>query len=404
MTKKDLPVFNGGSITTEELERFKILFGSEPQKMEMGVGGRTTNLHCKKKEENIQEDGDFPSIDVLSIAIIAAAMHGEDLETWGNGAGDALFNTLRRERGGNVGGLCIGLVAMAHMGDNLPSTAVGGLKSFQNDDGGFGEQNIDDSDVVISAICAHTLQLAEEQEALDAVISYLADQQLEDGGWTDFGESDSDSLTTAFVLVGLNAAGQDLADWETAVAIVEGGQDRETGMVLGFEDEPFTNVATTALAILAWGGYSLNPSDMMAEETASVAGISEETDGAAADDDFPEGPALDTNWGLISDGFEDPTVAAGLPVPLFDTADDFFVTVVDPFTDDELYGVQIINWTAEYQYTGYIIENFLPAEVLLFMGEQDPTTWENIAVTTLQLLPADVLAQLPEDVQARAAE
>jgi hypothetical protein len=84
-----------------------------------------------------------------------------------------------------------------------------------------------------------------------------------------------------------------------------------------------------------------------------------------------------------------------------DTADDFFVTVIDPFTQEELYGVQIINWVAEYQYTGYIVEQFLPGEILVWMGEQDPTTWENISDETLKKLPPEELAKLPAEVQAR---
>ena len=66
--------------------------------------------------------------------------------------------------------------------------------------------------------------------------------------------------------------------------------------------------------------------------------------------------------------------------------------------------IEIINWTSEYQYTGYIVEQFLTAETLLWMAEQDPTVWDNISVGTLQTISSDVLAQLPEEVQARATE
>lgn len=85
-----------------------------------------------------------------------------------------------------------------------------------------------------------------------------------------------------------------------------------------------------------------------------------------------------------------------------DTADDFLVTVVDPFNGDELFGVQIINWTAEYTYTPFLIEQFMTADVLLWLADHEPDFWTNLSDVAIGLLPADVLAQLPEDVQARA--
>jgi uncharacterized surface protein with fasciclin (FAS1) repeats len=108
-----------------------------------------------------------------------------------------------------------------------------------------------------------------------------------------------------------------------------------------------------------------------------------------------EGPALDENWAAVASGFG---------MSELDTADDFFVTVVDPFAagaDNELYGVEIINWTADYRYTGFIIEQFLPAEVLIWMAEQDPSVWEGLSDSVLKKLPAEELAKLPAEVQAR---
>jgi hypothetical protein len=84
-----------------------------------------------------------------------------------------------------------------------------------------------------------------------------------------------------------------------------------------------------------------------------------------------------------------------------DSADDFFVTVFDPFGQKDIYGVEILNWVAAYQHTTFLISEYLPAEVLLFMAEYDATFWENLSDTLLGLLPAEVLEQLPEEVQAR---
>ncbi|MFP4323759.1 MAG: fasciclin domain-containing protein [Anaerolineales bacterium] len=106
-----------------------------------------------------------------------------------------------------------------------------------------------------------------------------------------------------------------------------------------------------------------------------------------------EGPALDENWDAVAGGFG---------MDELDTADDFFQTVIDPFAEDpdaaELYGIEIINWTAAYRYTGFIVENYLTAETLIWMNEQDPTTFELISQTTLDRMPEAERAQLPDDL------
>jgi|GEM_PF-431720 len=113
------------------------------------------------------------------------------------------------------------------------------------------------------------------------------------------------------------------------------------------------------------------------------------------DESMSDAPSLDINWDPVAGGFE---------MDELDSADDFFNTVVDPFNGDELYGVEIINWTAEYQYTGYIVANYLSADILLWMNEQDPTTFENISATTIQTMDPAEVEQLPEEVQALAQE
>jgi len=144
-------------------------------------------------------------------------------------------------------------------------------------------------------------------------------------------------------------------------------------------------------------GVLLPPNDAVEAFIAELEAMqAEEGTEDAAGSSMEEGPALDPNWAAVAGGFK---------MAELDTADDFFVTVIDPFAtgdDAELYGIEIINWTADYQYTGFIVAQFLPAEVLIWMAEQDPTIWETISDGVLAKLPAEELAKLPEDVQARA--
>ncbi len=138
------------------------------------------------------------------------------------------------------------------------------------------------------------------------------------------------------------------------------------------------------------GGVLTPPEDALLDADALAALRPVEQADAPSRD---EGPVLDENWDAVAGGFS---------MDELDTADDFFVTVIDPFAADpdeaELYGVEIINWTATYQYTGFIVENFLTAEVLLWMNDQDPTTFQQISQATLDTMPAEERALLPDDL------
>lgn len=341
-------------------------------------------------EDYVTTNQDSLSLDTISTILLAAIANGVDPATFADGAALEIHGALLREaRGEDMSDLCFGLVAMAASGSPLPPTAISGLTALQNEDGGFGASEGEDSEAVYTGLCLHVLVTAEETEAVDAAKNYLKETVLADGGWSTLGADTSDGFATAFTLLGLTAAGDTASrDWGQAVGFLFSQQDRETGKVIALPDmaeEDSINVAATSVFMMVFRGVSYN--DIQTAEPTEEA--------AAAVTTADEGPALDPNWEPVRDGFG---------MEQLDTADDFFVTVVDPFTDEELYGVDIINWVAEYQYTGYIIENYLPAEVLLWMNEQDPTTFENIGDATLELLPDEVLAQLPEELQARAAE
>lgn len=341
-----------------------------------------------------------PAIDTMATALIAVAASGGEVTTFAQGQLLTAFSEgLQQSRGENITELCFGLAALPALGQPFPSTAIMGLGMLQNEDGGFGTPEEASTDAAASAstvedtaVCAQVLAPAGETEALAKALEYLKATQKEDFGWTlSFaGSETSDPVATAIVLQALFAANEDLADWGNPENTLFGFLNMETGEVLyGDGSLANANIVATALTVQVFRGVVW---------TNLGAGIpaEEATGGTDAGDEMAateEGPALDAAWAVVASGFE---------MEELDTADDFLVTVIDPFNGDELYGVEIINWTAEYTYTPYLIEQFMPAEVLLWLGENEPDFWINLSDTAINLLPAEVLSQLPEDVQARA--
>jgi transforming growth factor-beta-induced protein len=258
---------------------------------------------------------------------------------------------------------------------------------------------------------------ADAEEGLPMFLAPSNDAFLTLDAETRQAAADDRGLFGSILLYHIVPQGMPLSDQEVA-AMSQMGQPIElptalpgTTVTLTFDEEGtplFNEIPVTERGIMAdngvlhvIGGLLLPPEDaiLSAEDFAALiaelAPVEEAEETEEGDSAFPEGPALQQNWAIVGDGFG---------MEELDSADDFFVTVNDPFTGDELYGVQIINWTAEYEHTGFIVENSLPADVLIWMAEQDPTTWENISPVTVSLLPAEELAKLPEEVQALAAE
>jgi hypothetical protein len=364
--------------------------------------------------ENIDPAGDSETLDTTALALVAVAAAGGDAATFGEGNLLAYHSAkLGVSRGENITDLCFGLIVLPVLGIELPPTAIMGLGMLQGEDGGFGTpaeqptgdteateeatEVVSNSTVEDTAVCAQVLAVAGEEEALASALEFLSANQNEDGGWSlSFGvPGTSDSFATALVIQTILAAGEDLAEWGSPERTLYGFINFETGEVaFGPMEAPELNVITTALAVqvfrgVTWAGFG-------AEETEGEEPTEGEETGDAGEDTaaVEEGPALDAaQWEVVAQGFA---------MEELDTADDFLVTVIDPFNGDELFGVEIINWTAEYTYTPYLIEEHMPAEVLLWLGENDPTFWENLSGVAIGLLPAEILSQLPEDVQARA--
>ncbi|MCB9435584.1 MAG: terpene cyclase/mutase family protein [Anaerolineales bacterium] len=326
------------------------------------------------------------SLDEASLMVIALVSTQTDTSAFADGALLATYtDLLRSERGQDIDGLCMGLIARQVLGLALPPQAVDVLVGSQSEDGGFAAVPDSESDVVTTSLCVQVLAVTEQVDSLGLALDYLSSAQLDDDGWAlDATATESDPLATAFVVQALTAADEVLADWDHPDRALLKSLDFETGAILfGDGENTFMNIVSTATAAPIFRGQNLIGFATSGEAEVEVTSSDE------------VGPPLGADWALVASGFG---------MSELNTADDFFVTVIDPFTNDELYGIEIINWTAEYQYTGYIVQQYLSGEALLWMAERDSTIWDNISLVTLQKLTPEELAKLPAEIQARVTE
>lgn len=192
--------------------------------------------------------------------------------------------------------------------------------------------------------------------------SVLSDQQLRDYVQNDLVPRlrDLDNIATVTIL-----GGETVPAWSLNPELVKLGF--EPIAITGSDDAPPTNASTN--------------DDNLTEPTTDI--------GASAI------PQLDSQWQMVASGFQ---------VEELDSADDLLTTTVTiPSTNQELTGIEIINWLAEYELAKSIVAEHLPADVILWMAKQDASVWDNISVATLNLLPENVVAEFPSEVQARRA-
>lgn len=122
-------------------------------------------------------------------------------------------------------------------------------------------------------------------------------------------------------------------------------------------------------------------------------------------------PELDPTWqSAIGDEFERVDGEGTLDLS---TAEGFLIPVINGFPDpdnnnepfgNEIVGAETLNAIAAYGFTASYITDLLDAETLLWLGAQDEDFFANLSDTTINLLSSDVVAALPEDVQARRSD
>lgn len=323
------------------------------------------------------------SLSELSLSLIALVATGADVSNFADGELLANYSEeLRDVDNLDTDEYCMGLIARYVFEVPISQAQNDALAILIRDDGSFGADIGEDSDIITTSLCVQALVATELDASVALALDYIRSQQRADGGWSLYPNVEtSDPYATAHVMQALIAADQSFSDWENPERTLIEFADERGAFLFGDGQNNVFNLISTAVAIPVFQGMSLLDFSpvMQAVSDASVAS---------------DAPLLNANWKLVGDGFQ---------IEL-DTADDFFTTVVDPFTDEELYGVEIINWTTDYPYTGYIVEQYLTADIILWMAEQDPTVLDMISVATLLKMPAEELVNLPAELQARAAE
>ena len=321
---------------------------------------------------------DDVGLDEVGLTLIALTAIETDPSEFADGVVLARLSALLRDADAQrTDALCLGLIARINLDIPISDDLMNLLLSRQEDNGGFAVDDESSTDVTSTSLCIHVLSANDQPDALADALNYLRATQFDDSGWAIFEDSTaSDPLGTAFGLQALSVANESTSDWGSPERLLITFMDDEGAFIFEDGSDAFFNAISTIVAVPVFRGVHLN----------SYAPAYRMDDG---DDDLGA-PVLDANWGLVGDGF----------LIELDTADDFFTTVTDPFTGESLYGVEIINWTTEYSYTGYIVQEYLTADILLWMIEQDPTVIDSISDETLSLMNPAERERLPEALQA----
>lgn len=164
----------------------------------------------------------------------------------------------------NAFGQALAILGLAAAGETIPETAVTWLLEQQADDGswddGFGTMG--NSDATALAIMALVAADGPAADGLAAAIDFLGQAQLADGGW-EYGPGYGFSLnSTALVTQALAAVGVDIADangeWavdgRSPLDVLLAAQSETGAFQADFGDGPFDDFFTTVQAIPALTG------------------------------------------------------------------------------------------------------------------------------------------------------
>ncbi|QSF45765.1 DUF4430 domain-containing protein [Paenibacillus tianjinensis] len=168
------------------------------------------------KERLAASQGEFRKVTDYERLVLAVAAAGGNPQSFGgyNLIEKIYSNDKMASQGSN--GLIFGLIALDSGSYSVPAGAlwtkerlIQAILELQSKDGGFpltagGTDDVDLTAMAVSALSSHAEQAA-VQTALDKAVTWLSQQQLENGGYKLSGVENSES--TAQVIIALSAAG-----------------------------------------------------------------------------------------------------------------------------------------------------------------------------------------------------
>jgi hypothetical protein len=189
---------------------------------------------------------------------IAAVLLGDNPRDFANlDLLDIMLTTDAEYFGDSVYEHCLILIAASHTDVDVPAGAINFVGEQQNADGSWGFTIDAPPDSSTTALCLQAT-IAFGGSDVRAALDYLRDTQNDDSGWPFQNPSAfstaTDAYSTAQVIMALNAAEQNLADWGHPEERLRAFQ-RSDGAIAA-DDDPIPLLATSA-AILALSGRSL---------------------------------------------------------------------------------------------------------------------------------------------------
>ena len=153
---------------------------------------------------------------------------------------------------------CLMMTAAYAIDSSPPESVINYVIENANQDGGWGFAPGEVSDTVTTSMCMQALIAAEYSgEMLTSALDYFRAVQNPDGGWifrkpTDF-STETDAYATASVIMALDAAGENLDDWNRPQDTLRGLQTDSGAFVSPQQNQ----LMATAQAVFALEGMNL---------------------------------------------------------------------------------------------------------------------------------------------------
>jgi hypothetical protein len=159
------------------------------------------------------------------------------------------------------------LLGLDTAGEAIPEAAVERLVAARLEDGSYsfsGDRTAGAGDTNTTSLAVQSLLAVGRSEEIALSLEYFRSQQNDDGGWTyqkpsSFGE-ETDSNSTALVILALDAAGERLSQWGDPTAALLALQQPEGGFAYN-SSTPGNNLLATVQVLPALAAAARQPPD-----------------------------------------------------------------------------------------------------------------------------------------------